>query len=370
MTRVARSQLFPCSGNGGQEHENRAGDKLAELSACAGLLDGIPSGCAFLDLCGGPGAWSQHLLGLHDMNFRGFGFTLKPDSGASEDWKSEEKDDWYAELHEHPSWSALWGADGTGDLLKTGNIEHCAKQLAKEHVLLCVADGGFSDDAIPPHLQELYFYRLFLAELLTAVSCLGQGGKFVCKLYTSFSASTAALIFLTTRLFDSVEIVKPVSSKATGPERYLVASGFRDNVESAIIQATLTRAHAMGDGASPLVTPLLTPLVDAHSLAKDQKFFASMTAMVSTMCERQAKALNAVVDRAVFLEDMAMASAVCTDPFAKIREREEKEQAEHAKEQAEQKDRTCQDTRRHEGAPTPARAGAGKGKGKGKANRR
>merc|ERR1712232_871401 len=172
------------------------------------------------------------------------------------------------DLYQNPNWTALWGADGTGDLLKPGNLEHCVKQLAREQVLLCVADGGFSDDAIPQNLQELYFYRLFLAELLTAVSCLGQGGKFVCKLYTSFSASTSALLFLTTRLFESVEIVKPVSSKATGPERYLVASGFLDNSESSAIQAGLMRAHTTGGGASPLVTPLLTPIVEAEQLAK------------------------------------------------------------------------------------------------------
>merc|ERR1712139_85086 len=42
MTRVARSQLFPHSGEGGKEHENRAGDKLSEVSNLVGLLDGIP----------------------------------------------------------------------------------------------------------------------------------------------------------------------------------------------------------------------------------------------------------------------------------------------------------------------------------------
>merc|ERR1711988_1717022 len=256
-------------GNGGKEHENRAGDKLAEISELTDLLDGIPSGSAFLDLCGGPGAWSQHLLEKKDMALRGFGFTLKANAGGADDWKAQEKDEWYDDLYQHPNWTALWGADGTGDLLKLGNLEHCVKQLAREQVLLCVADGGFSEDSIPQNLLELYFYRLFLAELLTAVSCLSQGGKFVCKLYTSFSSSTAALLFLTTRLFDSVEVVKPRSSKATGPERYLVADGFRENGETMAIQSSLARAHAVGGGASPLVTPLLTPLVSVDSLSQD-----------------------------------------------------------------------------------------------------
>merc|ERR1712046_193772 len=248
---------------------------------------------------------------MGDLDLQGFGFTLKADAGSADDWKAQEKDEWYEDLYEHPNWKALWGADGTGDLLKMGNLEHCVRQLAREHVLLVVADGGFSDDSIPQNLLELYFYRLFLAELLTAVSCLSQGGKFVCKLYTSFSASTAALLFLTTRLFEDVQIVKPMTSKATGPERYLVASGFLHSAESSAIQSALARAHAVGGGASPLVIPLLTPLVPAETLSQDKGFQEGMKNMVSALCERQALALNAVVDRAVFLEDMALECAVC-----------------------------------------------------------
>jgi cap1 methyltransferase len=317
ITRVARSQMFPHSGEGGQDHENRAGDKLAQISEMIGLLDGIPEGAAFLDLCGGPGAWSQHLLDQTQLGLRGFGFTLASESGAAGDWQAQGKDDWYEDLYEHPNWSALWGLDGKGDLLKTGNLEHMVKSLAREHVLLVVADGGFSDDAIPPNCLELYFYRLFLAELLTAATCLSPGGKFVCKLYSTFSDSTAALLFLTTQLFDSVSIVKPISSKATGPERYLTATGFRDDAQTSTICAALARSHALGAGASPLSTPLFTPAVASESLQQDKTFCAGMRNMVTAMCERQTKALNATVDRHNVLEDIAMACAVCTDPWAR-----------------------------------------------------
>merc|ERR1719161_1152395 len=192
MTRVARAQLFPSSGKGDNDkHENRAGDKLADLADISDLLDGVPAGSAFLDLCGGPGAWSQFLLDgpQKDLGLRGFGFTLRSESGDAEDWKAEQKDDWYDDLLARRDWRALWGADGTGNLLKPGNLEQMAGKLAKERVFLVAADGGFSDDSIPPNLLELYFYRLFLAELLTAVSCLQPGGRFVCKFYSTYSDS-------------------------------------------------------------------------------------------------------------------------------------------------------------------------------------
>eukprot|EP00929_Paragymnodinium_shiwhaense_P045989 TRINITY_DN23442_c0_g1_i1.p1 TRINITY_DN23442_c0_g1~~TRINITY_DN23442_c0_g1_i1.p1 ORF type:complete len:618 (+),score=195.96 TRINITY_DN23442_c0_g1_i1:65-1918(+) len=361
ISRVARAQLFPHSGVGGEHHENRAGDKLAELSEVVGLLDGVPPGAAFLDLCGGPGAWSQHLLEKTELQLRGFGFTLRAATGDLEDWKADAKDEWYADLYEHPSWKALWGADDTGDLLKPGNLEHAARQLAREQVLLVVADGGFSDESIPPNQLELYFYRLFLAEVLMAAACLQRGGKFVCKLYTTFSAATAGLLYLTTRLFDSVSIVKPMSSRATGPERYLSASGFKADAETATIIATLMRSHELGKGASPLVTPLLTPTIDAYLLAGDEAFAASMGSMVSAMCERQTKALNAVVDRADFLEGVAMRSATCTDPFARrqlARREEEEREARHAERRAERE--------RNEAAGIGKGIGKGNGKGDGK----
>merc|ERR1719199_1485113 len=282
ITRVARSQMFPHSGEGGQDHENRAGDKLAQISEMIGLLDGIPEGAAFLDLCGGPGAWSQHLLEQKVVALKGFGFTLKSASGSAEDWQAQDKDDWYQDLHDHAKWTALWGKDGTGDLLKKGNLEHCVEALSREHVLLVVADGGFSDDSIPPNLLELYFYRLFLAELLTAASCLSPGGKFVCKLYSTFSDATAALLFRTTQMFESVSVVKPISSKATGPERYLVGTGFRDNAQTSAICAALMRSHSLGAGASPLTMPLLTPVVSAENLLQDKTFSEGMAKMATT----------------------------------------------------------------------------------------
>eukprot|EP00928_Gymnodinium_smaydae_P063258 TRINITY_DN468_c0_g2_i1.p1 TRINITY_DN468_c0_g2~~TRINITY_DN468_c0_g2_i1.p1 ORF type:complete len:710 (-),score=103.20 TRINITY_DN468_c0_g2_i1:379-2334(-) len=367
ISRVARAQLFPHSSVGGQEHENRAGDKMAEIVEVVGLLDGVPRGAAFLDLCGGPGAWSQHLLGHKDLALRGFGFTLKASAGSSDDWQAEEKDEWYDDLYDHPDWTALWGADGTGDLLKPGNLEHAAHRLATEKVLLCVADGGFSDDAIPANQLELYFSRLFLAEILMAVSCLKPGGKFVCKLYTTFSDATAGLLWATTRFFDSVKIVKPMSSRATGPERYLAADGFRCDPSLAPLRAALLAAHKCGGGASPLSTPLLTPLISAENLVRDDAFASSMRKMVTTMCERQTLALNAVVDRADFLENLAMDCATCTQAFTRPqRPRQDDCKRDERRRDRDGASRHERHQAREDGARGPKSKGKGKGKGKGK----
>merc|ERR1719453_2521359 len=190
IRRVALAQLFPHSSSGKVVEqsggENRAGGKLEELAEAVGLLKDVPPGSSFLDLCGGPGAWSQFLLGQEDLQLHGWGFTLRSGSGKAGDWQAQDKDMWYQDLLGRQDWRAMWGADGTGDLLKLRNLEHCAGKIrAAGGAFLCLADGGFSDPEIPPNQLELYFYRLLLAELLMAVSCLQQDGRFVCKLYTS-----------------------------------------------------------------------------------------------------------------------------------------------------------------------------------------
>eukprot|EP00930_Biecheleria_cincta_P099226 TRINITY_DN90864_c0_g1_i1.p1 TRINITY_DN90864_c0_g1~~TRINITY_DN90864_c0_g1_i1.p1 ORF type:complete len:599 (+),score=113.53 TRINITY_DN90864_c0_g1_i1:66-1862(+) len=307
MQRVARDQLFPYSGKEGEKHENRAGAKLEELSQATGLLEGVPARASFVDLCGGPGAWSHFLLSKPEFAMRGFGVTLRSGAGDADSWKAEEKDDWYPNLLDHPNWTALWGVDGTGDLLKVRNLNHTVSALQQHGgVFFCLADGGFSDRAIPPNLLELYFYRLLLAELLTAVSVLQPGGRFVCKLYTVCSDSTASLLFLTTRLFEKVTVLKPMTSRVAGPERYLYASGFHPGAETEAIRAALTRSHELGNGASPLQVPLISSLIVPANLLKDQLFVAQLQTMTSCLCRRQAEALRAIVQRADELEDMAM----------------------------------------------------------------
>merc|ERR1712099_214727 len=98
-----------------------------------------------------------------------------------------------------------------------------------------------------------------------------------------------------------------MSSRVTGPERYLTAFGFRaGSPETAAVKKALARSQNFADGASPLTMPLLTPVVSLASLARDSTFMEGATAMSTLLCERQGIAVEAVVDRAQFLEEMAM----------------------------------------------------------------
>lgn len=128
----------------------------------------------------------------------------------------------------------------------------------------------------------------------------------MCKLYSTYSAATAALLYLATRCFERVILVKPRSSRATGPERYLACFGFKPELSATqMTLAALSFSHQRGAGHSPLTLPLLSAVVPLQHLERDQWFLESLRSATSMLAACQTQALQAVVDRALYLEAMA-----------------------------------------------------------------
>merc|ERR1712217_388526 len=135
------------------------------------------------------------------------------------------------------------------------------------------------------------------------------------KLYSSYSTATSSLLFLSTKLFEHSSIVKPKTSRISGPERYLVCFGFRGEAACKEIKNSLKRSHDFGGAYSLMQPPLLTPMVSEEELAKDVLFTSKLKAMATPLCERHTSALRAILDRADFLERVALQAAAnaCLD---------------------------------------------------------
>ena len=115
---TAREYVFQQDKKGGKVFWNRAGDKLYEIHMEVDLWGNLPAAqgraqkTVFLDICGGPGAFSQVLLSKTPEHTRGcpvngYWVTLR--------WEGMSKDDqWYQTLWKHPSFVTLFGADDTG----------------------------------------------------------------------------------------------------------------------------------------------------------------------------------------------------------------------------------------------------------------
>ena len=61
------------------------------------------------------------------------------------------------------------------------------------------------------------------------LTCLKQGGTFVCKIFDINEEFTVNMLWLLYQLFDMICITKPLSSRPTNSERYVVCKGLHSS---------------------------------------------------------------------------------------------------------------------------------------------
>ena len=114
-----------------------------------------------------------------------------------------------------------------GDLNKLANIKAYAKLFSNKKADFATGDGGVPDLDDDASLNELNTTHLIYNEIVTALSVQALRGNFVLKIFTIWTRPMLELIYLISMFYDTVEIVKPVTSKITSYERYIIAKGFR-----------------------------------------------------------------------------------------------------------------------------------------------
>lgn len=230
---------------------DRAGIKLAEIDAIFSLT-GINVNdsqnlasrlnrfdmngrkvTSFFDIAGGPGAWSDYLTWrLPDVKREdAIGFTLKTENSLAWNKIIEGKI------------TVKYGPTGTGDLYSVENLEFLGEAYGGKFDL-AVADGGMNEadeDSSTDISQEKQLTKLFLCECIAAVSTMRKGGSFLIKMYEAYEEVTAYIIYLLSQNFQYVNFIKPLSSRPSNSERYLVFTNFINNG----IEALLAKLFAM-----------------------------------------------------------------------------------------------------------------------------
>ena len=89
---------------------------------------------------------------------------------------------------------------------------------------LITADGGFNwkDE----NYQEQEAYVLLLSEIYCALKTQKQGGSFVIKFFETFTELTVKMIEILKRYYSIVYITKPLLSRPSNSERYIVCINF------------------------------------------------------------------------------------------------------------------------------------------------
>lgn len=127
--------------------------------------------------------------------------------------------------------SFAWLGENAGDLLLPSTWRElrdiASKWTDKEGTHLVLADGAWEVEEGKYHLQELQMLPLILSEGAIGISSLALGGDMMIKIFRSECPSTMCILWWLTEHFTSVRIVKPLTSRPSNDERYVVFKHLR-----------------------------------------------------------------------------------------------------------------------------------------------
>lgn len=180
----------------------------------------------FADICAGSGGFTEYILWKKDWKVKGFGFTLR----SEDDFNLKKFSASSPEMFD-----IYYGFYNDGNIYKTENInslrEYIDECTDRRRVHIVTADGGFHSD-LENTPVEVINKRLYLCQFLTALSVLRKGGNFLCKLFKTLTHFSIGLIYLMYIAFDKISIHKPLTSRPTSAEKYIVCNGLRESIES------------------------------------------------------------------------------------------------------------------------------------------
>jgi 23S rRNA U2552 (ribose-2'-O)-methylase RlmE/FtsJ len=80
--------------------------------------------------------------------------------------------------------------------------------------------------------KEFESYKLFLGELLIILSTLNKNGNCVFKIFDTFTLITLKIIYILTEVFENVYITKPMLSRLSNSEKFIICKNYLYNYEN------------------------------------------------------------------------------------------------------------------------------------------
>jgi 23S rRNA U2552 (ribose-2'-O)-methylase RlmE/FtsJ len=88
------------------------------------------------------------------------------------------------------------------------------------------ADGGF-DEEEQYDLKEVLHYNLILSEIVLILLTQKKEGSCVLKIFETFTETTFSILWLLCQHYETFHFVKPLTSRPTNAEKYLICTGFK-----------------------------------------------------------------------------------------------------------------------------------------------
>ena len=110
------------------------------------------------------------------------------------------------------------------DINVINNTIEKSLELFPDKLELITADGGF--DVKNYNIQEILVFPLILSEVIIALSTQKEHGTFIVKFFDMFTHNTVIVYLILCACYSEVKIIKPLTSRESNSERYLVCKNF------------------------------------------------------------------------------------------------------------------------------------------------
>ncbi len=117
-----------------------------------------------------------------------------------------------------------YGNDKTGNILSIDNFVYCKDKYGSSMDLI-TGDGGF-DFSEDFNNQEINIAALLFAQIAYALCLQKKNGKFILKIFDSFTQHTVDLLYILSSFYEKVYVSKPYTSRYANSEKYIVCKGF------------------------------------------------------------------------------------------------------------------------------------------------
>jgi len=223
--------------------------KLWEMFFMFDLIQITDTNFTSAHLAEGPGSFIQATMFYRDLfakketskNDKYYAITIHPEDVDGHIPELEQKFiDYYDKespkrFFQHKTYGKeqIGGHKDNGDLMNPLTLNNfCGSMIGgnkdstiKEKIDFITADGGF--EWVNENIQEQEYYKLLFSQIVTAINIQKKGGSFVCKFFETFTDISMKFITIISSLYDRVYFCKPLTSRSSNSEKYIVAQGFK-----------------------------------------------------------------------------------------------------------------------------------------------
>ena len=118
-----------------------------------------------------------------------------------------------------------YGTDKTGNIYRITNVDFFINMVGSNKCEIVTADGGF-DYSKDYNSQEDMSYKLLYCEIFIALNIQEKEGSFIIKFFDLFNYDTIKLLYILYINYKEIIIHKPLTSRLSNSEKYIVCRGF------------------------------------------------------------------------------------------------------------------------------------------------